>query len=110
MQDDLKVFLLYTPPLPPPPLPSSSPPLLPPPLAEADLDALQLSGVGGEDIGVHLKLLSLLENPAVVVAAAAAGDTSTLREYLSKHPSAVSRGAYSVSMEGEKGGGGGLWR
>ena len=40
----------------------------------------------GEDLGVHLKLLSLLENPAVIVAAAASGDVATLKDYLSKHP------------------------
>lgn len=40
----------------------------------------------GEDLGVHLKLLSLLENPAVIVAAAASGDIPTLKDYLSKHP------------------------
>ena len=40
----------------------------------------------GEDLGVHLKLLSLLENPAVIVAAAASGDIATLKDYLSKHP------------------------
>ena len=42
-----------------------------------------------EDIGLHLKLLSLLENPAVIVAAAAAGDVGTLRDFLSKHPHEV---------------------
>jgi hypothetical protein len=40
----------------------------------------------GEDLGVHLRLLSLLENPAVIVAAAASGDIPTLKDYLSKHP------------------------
>ena len=45
---------------------------------------------GGEDLGLHLKLLSLLENPAVVVAAAASGDVDVVKEYLTKHPSAVS--------------------
>ena len=44
---------------------------------------------GGEDLGMQLKLLSLLENPAVIVAAAASGDIPTLREFLSKHPSQV---------------------
>ena len=34
---------------------------------------------------LHLKLLSLLDNPAVVVAAAAHGDASTIKDYLSKH-------------------------
>jgi hypothetical protein len=37
-------------------------------------------------LGVHLRLLSLLENPAVIVAAAASGDIPTLKDYLSKHP------------------------
>ena len=44
------------------------------------------AGGEGEDLGVHLKLLSLLENPAVIVAAAASGDIATLKDYLSKHP------------------------
>ena len=35
---------------------------------------------------LHLKLLSLLDNPAVVVAAAARGDVSAIKDYLSKHP------------------------
>ena len=38
---------------------------------------------------LHLKLLSLLDNPAVVVAAAAHGDASTIKDYLSKHPQHV---------------------
>ena len=42
-----------------------------------------------EDIGLHLKLLSLLENPAVIVAAAAAGDAGTLRDFLRNHPKEV---------------------
>ena len=42
-----------------------------------------------EDIGLHLKLLSLLENPAVIVAAAASGDVVTLRDFLQKHPKEV---------------------
>lgn len=42
-----------------------------------------------EDLGLHLKLLSLLENPAVIVAAAAAGDVVTLRDFLEKHPKEV---------------------
>ena len=43
-----------------------------------------------EDMDVQLKLLSLLENPAVIVAAAASGDVSTMRDFLSKHPKEVS--------------------
>lgn len=43
----------------------------------------------GEDLGLHLKLLSMLDNPAVIVAAAASGDVGTLREFLRKHPSQV---------------------
>ena len=44
-----------------------------------------------DDMNVHLRLLSLLENPAVVVAAAAAGDVSTLKEFLTKHPKEVGK-------------------
>ena len=47
-----------------------------------------------EDLGLHLKLLSLLENPAVIVAAAASGDADTLRDFLRKHPHEV-HNAYS---------------
>jgi E3 ubiquitin-protein ligase mind-bomb len=43
----------------------------------------------GEDLGLHLKLLSMLDNPAVIVAAAASGDVVTLRDFLTKHPSQV---------------------
>ena len=43
----------------------------------------------GEDLGLHLKLLSLLDNPAVIVAAAASGDVATLRDFLRKHPHQV---------------------
>ena len=56
---------------------------------EPEIEGLSVGG-GTEDLGLHLKLMSLLENPAVVVAAAASGDTDVLREYLSKHSSAVS--------------------
>ena len=38
---------------------------------------------------VQLKLLSLLENPAVIVAAAANGDVKILRDFLTKHPMEV---------------------
>ncbi len=44
-----------------------------------------------EDLGLHLKLLSLLDNPAVIVAAAAAGDVVTLKDYLTKHPKEVTK-------------------
>jgi len=43
----------------------------------------------GEGLGLQLKLLSLLENPAVIVAAAASGDVATLRDFLQKHPTQV---------------------
>ena len=42
-----------------------------------------------EDTDVQLKLLSLLENPAVIVAAAANGDVSVMRDFLNKHPNEV---------------------
>ena len=38
---------------------------------------------------MHLKLLSMLENPAVVVAAAAAGDANMVKQFLSRHPKEV---------------------
>ena len=44
----------------------------------------------GGDMDLQLRLLSMLENPAVVVAAAASGDVSTMRDFLAKHPSEVS--------------------
>lgn len=43
----------------------------------------------GDGLGLQLKLLSLLENPAVIVAAAASGDVATLRDFLRKHPTQV---------------------
>ena len=46
-------------------------------------------GLDMDDIGLHLKLLSMLENPAVLVAAAAAGDPDTIRTFLSTHPKEV---------------------
>ena len=49
-----------------------------------------------EDIGLHLKILSLLENPGVIVAAAAAGDANTLKEFLRKHPTEVCSHLYST--------------
>ena len=47
------------------------------------------SDIDGEDMERQLKLLSLLGNPAVVVAAAAAGDAVTIRDFLSNHPQDV---------------------
>ena len=38
---------------------------------------------------VQLKLLSILENPAVIVAAAANGEVSIMRDFLKKHPNEV---------------------
>ena len=52
----------------------------------------------GEDLGVHLKLLSLLENPAVIVAAAASGDIATLKDYLSKHPRDVCTNTNNINV------------
>ena len=43
----------------------------------------------GEDLGLQLKLLTLLDNPNVIVAAAASGDVGTLQNFLRKHPSQV---------------------
>lgn len=43
-----------------------------------------------EDMDVQLKLLSLLENPAVIVAAAANGELSVMKDFLTKHPKEVS--------------------
>ena len=43
----------------------------------------------GEDIELQMKLLTMLDNPAVIVAAAASGDVDTLRDFLRKHPSQV---------------------
>jgi hypothetical protein len=42
-----------------------------------------------EDLGLQLKLLTMLDNPAVIVAAAASGDVGTLRDFLTKHPTLV---------------------
>lgn len=39
-----------------------------------------------EDVGLQLKVLSLMGNPATVVAAAAAGDADTIRDFLSRNP------------------------
>lgn len=49
--------------------------------------------VDGGDIGLHLKLLSLLENPAVIVAAAAAGDPDMVEKYLTQHKHQVNHKA-----------------
>lgn len=49
-----------------------------------------MDGMGaGTDLETQLRILSLLENPAVVVAAAAANDARAMREFLVKHPSEV---------------------
>ena len=50
----------------------------------------RLSQIGDSDLPMHVHLLSLLENPAAVVTAAAAGDMDTLRNFLRKKPDAVS--------------------
>ena len=51
--------------------------------------AASAGALGGDMEELHLKLLSLLDNPAAVVAAAAQGDVSTIKDYLSKHPQDV---------------------
>ena len=56
---------------------------------ENNVTAAEISDQDGEDLGLHLKLLSMLDNPAVIVAAAASGDVETLRDFLRKHPSQV---------------------
>ena len=43
----------------------------------------------GEDLGMQLKVLTLLDNPAVIVAAAASDEVGTLRDFLTKHPMQV---------------------
>ena len=53
------------------------------------LGGLGLDGGEGGDIGLHLKLLSMLDNPAVIVAAAAAGEAKVLRDFLTRHPTEV---------------------
>lgn len=55
------------------------------PLADSDL---MPGGIEG-DIEMQLRLLSLMENPAVVVAAAAAHDVDQMRDFLKKHPTEV---------------------
>ena len=60
--------------------------------------AMSITDGEGEDLGVHLKLLSLLENPAVIVAAAASGDIATLKDYLSKHPQDVRTNTDSINV------------
>ena len=42
-----------------------------------------------DDLDSQLKLLSFLDNPAVVVAAAAAGDVAIIRDFLTKNPQHV---------------------
>ena len=58
-------------------------------LCALDSDLAASGALGGDLEQLHLKLLSLLDNPAVAVAAAAQGDASTVKEYLSKHPQDV---------------------
>ena len=61
-------------------------------IAESEGGGL-LDGMGaGTDLETQLRILSLLENPAVVVAAAAANDARAMREFLVKHPSEVREG------------------
>ena len=36
-----------------------------------------------------MKLLTMLDNPAIIVAAAASGDMATLQDFLSKYPAQV---------------------
>ena len=48
-----------------------------------------LGGLGMDDIDLHLKLLSMMDNPAVIVAAAAAGKADVIKEYLSRRPKDV---------------------
>lgn len=55
-------------------------------------------GLSGNLEELQLKLLSLLGNSAVVVAAAASGDESTVRDYLSKNPQEV-RMQFSISKQ-----------
>ena len=57
-----------------------------------DLGGLSSSGLlgGGEGLeDLHMKLLSMLGSSALLVAAAAKGDASTVREYLTKNPHEV---------------------
>ena len=42
------------------------------------------------DMGLHMRLLSMLGHSATAVTAAAAGDIETLKNFLSKKPEAVS--------------------
>ena len=48
-----------------------------------------LGDVGVDDIDLHLKLLSMMDNPAVIVAAAAAGKVEVIKEYLKRRPKDV---------------------
>ena len=43
----------------------------------------------GEDLDLQLKLLTILNDPTVMVAASASGDVGTLRDFLTKNPSQV---------------------
>ena len=42
-----------------------------------------------EDLSMYLKLLSFLDTSALIVAAAAANDASTVRDFLSRKPQEV---------------------
>ena len=48
-----------------------------------------LGGLGMDDIDLQLKLLAMLDNPAVIVAAAAAGKADIIKEYLTRRPKDV---------------------
>jgi len=47
-----------------------------------------------EDLSMYLKLLSFLDTPALIVAAAAANDASTVRDFLSRKPQDVRKMMY----------------
>ena len=47
------------------------------------------SDVDLDDIHTQLRVLSMLDNPATVVAAAAARDADTIREFLTRNPQHV---------------------
>ena len=48
-----------------------------------------LGGLGMDDIDLQLKLLAMLDNPAVIVAAAAAGKADIIKDYLTRRPKDV---------------------
>ena len=59
-------------------------------------------------MGVQLKLLSLMDNPATVLAAAVAGDADVIRSYLSRNPQDVSRSeSVILLLDGGRGRGAG---